>query len=313
MFNFAASRCRAVAAALPVAWLLTLLACYLPDLGRGFIKDDFAWIEAGRFAGLRGALDLFGRDQGFYRPVVALSFGLNERLFGLDPFWFGAANLLLVVGCAAVLSAVLRSLGVFLPGALAASMLWAFNPHGIGGAVMWISGRTSLLALLFALLAAWACTQRRWVAAVSACTLALLSKEEAALLPLVLAVWAAVRVAGPPMAKVRRLLGTLLALSPALLVYLALRGRTAAFLPGNAPIYYAPTSSPAALVRNGLEYLDRTSTFMVAAVLVASVVSWSLPRSTRQERDRLFLALVWVGGGLATTISLPVRSSLYAI
>jgi hypothetical protein len=300
-------------AALSAAWLLCLTACYLADLGRGFIQDDFAWIEAGRFSGLRGLLGLFGREQGFYRPVVALSFGLDERLFGLDPFGYGATNLVLVLLCAAALGLVARSVGSSIPAALAAAMLWSFNPHGIGGAVMWISGRTSLLALLFALLATWGWSRGRWLLAVPAYALALLSKEEAVLLPLVLATWGAVLAEGPRAARARRFVQVLLAFSPALAAYAVLRMRTAAFLPWNAPEYYAPATSPAAILRNALEYLDRTSTFAAACVLAAAVLAWSLPRPTTRERQLVLLGLVWVAGGLATTITLPVRSSLYAV
>jgi len=307
------ARSRGLLAAVPAAWLLCLAAAYLPDLGRGFIRDDFAWIDAGRSSGLGGLLGIFGRDLGFYRPIVALSFGLDERLFGLQPFGFGTVNLLLVLLCAAALGLVGRSLGLATPAALAASMLWSFNPHGIGGAVMWISGRTSLLALLFALLATWAWSRGRWVLAVPAYALALLSKEEAALLPLVLAAWGAVRGDELRAAKARRFALTLLAFSPAIALYVTLRGRTAAFLPWNAPDYYAPTTSAAALLRNALEYLDRTSTFMAACLLVAMAVAWARPRLTPGDRQWVLLGLVWAAGGLATTVALPVRSSLYAV
>jgi hypothetical protein len=300
-------------AATPFAWAACLGASYLADLGRGFIKDDFAWIEAGRFSGPGGLLELFGRDLGFYRPMVALSFGLDERLFGLDPYAFGATNLLLVLLCAVALGTAARSLGLSTPAALSAAMLWSFNPHGIGGAVMWISGRTSLLALLFALLATWAWSRGRWLLAVPAYALALLSKEEAALLPLVLAVWGAVLGEGERPERARRFALTLLAFSPALVLYAALRSRTAAFLPWSAPEYYAPTTSAGALLRNVLEYLDRTSTFVVAGLLVATAVAWARPRLARRERQWLVLGAAWVAGGLATTVALPVRSSLYAV
>ena len=50
-----------------------MIAAYLADLGRGFIKDDFAWILGSRTAGPLGFIDLFGRDNGFYRPLVSLT------------------------------------------------------------------------------------------------------------------------------------------------------------------------------------------------------------------------------------------------
>ena len=61
---------------------VALNLAYLPDIGHGFIKDDFAWILHGRLDGVQDAVALFGRSLGFYRPLVALSFGGNTALFG---------------------------------------------------------------------------------------------------------------------------------------------------------------------------------------------------------------------------------------
>ena len=33
---------------LGMTWVVFLSAVYLPDLGRGFVKDDFAWIKTSR-------------------------------------------------------------------------------------------------------------------------------------------------------------------------------------------------------------------------------------------------------------------------
>src|SRR5438046_2426186 len=73
-----------------------LFAC-LPDVGHGFIKDDFAWIRASRISGARDVLALFGKDNGFYRPLVSLTFAFDHRLFGLHPFAFGLTNLVLLL------------------------------------------------------------------------------------------------------------------------------------------------------------------------------------------------------------------------
>ena len=48
--------------------LLVIAAVYLPDIGRGFVKDDFGWIRDARVA----RVDLVRLVQlshpGFYRP-----------------------------------------------------------------------------------------------------------------------------------------------------------------------------------------------------------------------------------------------------
>lgn len=290
-----------------------VFAAYLPDLGRGFIKDDFAWILGSRTAGPLGWLDVFARDNGFYRPLVSLSFALNERLFGLDPYWYGVTNLALVLGCMLSLYTVGRSLGMPFGAALLAASLWALNPHGIGGAILWISGRTALLLTVFSLLAA-TCILKGWNWAASAfCLAALLSKEEAVLLPAILTVWASMTLT-PTGARWdwRRGWVTAAILAVPVVVYIALRMRTAAYLPDSAPHFYRPTLIPTTVLRNGLEYADRSGTLAVAVVIVAMAVLRRLPRLDARERYWLTLSIVWVIGGYGLTLFLPVRSSLYA-
>jgi hypothetical protein len=48
--------------------LMVIAAVYLPDIGRGFVKDDFGWIRDAR-AGLSDPMDAL-RQPGFFRPLV---------------------------------------------------------------------------------------------------------------------------------------------------------------------------------------------------------------------------------------------------
>jgi hypothetical protein len=297
-------------------WLVPLgavLAAYLPDLGRGFIKDDFAWILGSRTSGPLGFIELFGRDNGFYRPLVSLTFALDERLFGLEPYGYGLTNLALVLGCMFGLYALGRSLGM--PGgtALLAASIWALNPHGVGGAILWISGRTALLLTLFSLLAAASLLKGWYWAASAFCLAALLSKEEAVLLPAILTVWAgAAWTAGGVRWDWRKAYVPATILAIPLVVYMALRMRTAAYLPHSAPHFYKPTLMPATLVQNVLEYSDRSGTLAAVVVLVVMIALRRRPRLDDRERQWLRLGLVWLVGGYALTVFLPVRSSLYA-
>src|SRR5262245_11585957 len=136
--------------------LLALALAYLPDLGHGFVKDDFAWILGSRVAHLAELPRLFLQQNGFYRPLVAVSFALSDRLFGPRPFPYGLTNFALVVLAGAGIYALGRALRMPWGAALLAAALWALNPHGVGGAILWISGRTSLLLIVFALGAALA-------------------------------------------------------------------------------------------------------------------------------------------------------------
>lgn len=294
-------------AALP---LLVLCLAYVPDMGHGFVKDDFAWIAGSRVAGWGGLVELFRRDNGFYRPVVALTFAADERLFGLRPFGYAATNLLLtgLAGAAVVLLA--RGLGLPRALALLAGSLWALNWHGVGGAIMWISGRTALLLVLFATLAAAAFVRGRPLAAALAAFLALLSKEEAVLLPLILAAWAGLRDGGA--FRWRRGLQALALFVPGLVAYLWLRAGTSAYLPGSAPPFYSPSFAPGLLVRNALEYADRAATFPAVAIVLAALALRRVPRLAAAEARLVALGLVWLAGGYGLTLFLPVRSSLYA-
>jgi hypothetical protein len=305
-------RARAALLFLPV--VAAALLIYAPDVGHGFVKDDFSWIARSRAGSLADLPGLFARADGFYRPLVSVSFALNEWACGLAPRCYGLVNLGLALLVAAELAVLARALGLGWGPAGVAASLWLLNWHGMSMAVLWISGRTALLLVAFALAAAMA-VLRGWRVAASLCgLLALLCKEEAVVLPLVLLVWAAVR-ADPERLTVdlRRASGFLLPFGLALAVYFALRSRTGAFDPSSAPPFYRPTFAPAALGRNLLEYADRAATMAAVVTLAACAVARRWPIPSAADRRILLLGAVWCLGGFALTVFLPVRSSLYAV
>lgn len=295
--------------AFPVAAFLLI---YVPDVGHGFISDDFSWIKGSRFAGWEGLLGLFRTHNGFYRPLVSLSFAANERLLGLRPLGYGLTNLGLALGCAAAIVALARGLGMAKGAGLLAACLWMLNPHGIGMSVLWISGRTSLLLTLFSLLAAHEAVKGRQKSAAAFCLLALFSKEEAVLLPAVLMLWAGWRANGAADFDARRAFRRTWPLFLSLATYLALRSTTGAYLPTTAPPFYRPSLEPWLLLRNVLEYTDRACTFPLAAALLLSALTARRPRLGAMERRWLEMGLLWLIGGYGLTVFLPVRSSLYA-
>jgi hypothetical protein len=292
----------------PRAWALpplaALLLTYLPDVGHGFIKDDFAWIRSSRVSGAHDLAALFGRDNGFYRPLVSLSFALDHAVFALQPRAYGLTNLALLLVDAALLVALGRALRMPSWTALFAAAVWALNPHGIPMAVLWISGRTALLLTLFAVLAAWAMARDRPALAALWTLAAMLCKEEAVLLPLILMAWS-LRLGAP---APKRAWIPFLALVP----YFVLRSQTAAYLPQTAPAFYRPSLEPLVVLRNVLEYADRACTFGALAVLLGSLLVWRRPRLGPLERSWVVLGAIWLVGGYGLTVFLPVRSSLYA-
>jgi hypothetical protein len=207
--------------------------------------------------------------------------------------WRGAA-LLFLVAQRLGLSAV--------PSALAAA-LWAFNFHGINMALLWVSGRTALLLTCAALASTLAVLSGRMMIGGVLCLLAMLSKEEAVVLPFLLTCW---------LYRVRRL-SSMWPLFAALGIYLVFRLQSGAFWPSTAPNYYQLTMQPSILLRNALEYLDRGATCAAAAVLMVAAAAHTRPILTAPDRRILALGALWFASGYAITVFVPVRSSLYAV
>jgi hypothetical protein len=302
-------------------WLLgTLLVLalafsviYVPEVGHGFIKDDFEWIAHSRIGSWSELGQAFRRaPSGFFRPMVSVSFALDRHVCGLDARCYGLTNVLLALGCAGGVFALALALSVPKYAALLAAAVWAFNWHGVNVALMWISGRTALVVVLFATLTAVAFVRRRfWVASILL-FLTLLSKEEAVLLPGVLIVWAvgsaiARRVSWRPIAPF--VVGSAIAEG----VYFLLRSQSGAFTPSTAPSFYQFSLTVGTLVSNAGQYLDRTSTF--AGVIMLLWFIGARPKCTRMTAELwavVALGVLWWLGALAITVFLPVRSSLYS-
>lgn len=305
------------AALLSAAFLLA----YFPDLGHGFVKDDFAWIVHARLQDGEALRRILLDAPTFYRPLVTLSFAINEWLFGFNAFGYGLTNLALAGACAAAVGWLARSAGLPAGAALMAAALWAFNFHGINMALLWISGRTALCLTLFAVLAARAAMTGGRAQVFGFSLLAVLSKEEAVLLPLLCAVMAAWPRGGPSPppdpssagAWLRRGWAAAWPSSLAVAFYLALRAQSGAFTPASAPPFYRFTFAPADVFENLLHYADRSATLAAIAAIAAILVAGRRPVLDAEARRIAGLGVVWVAVALAVTVWLPVRSSLYAV
>jgi hypothetical protein len=298
-------------ALLTAAWMLFVAAVYLPDVGRGFVKDDFGWVEMGRATLQRPADALLPQTPGFYRPLVTLSFAVDYLLHGVQPRGYGFTNLALYLACALALWTLCRALHLSPPGAAIAVLAWAANPHGINMALVWVSGRTSLCLTLFALLATIAMTRRRYVWAGLFLACALGSKEEALALPLILFAWHRL-VSGD--STTRWFDWKLLAaLTLPVAVYAETRLHTGALTPASAPAYYQFTFAPAIVFRNAIEYADRAATTPALIVVIAALVFPSRVARMAHRNGLLTACAIWFVGGFILTVFLPVRSSLYAV
>jgi len=288
------------AVALLAAWLLA----YGPTIAGGFIKDDFGWIYHSRLSGWSSLHTIFAEAEVFYRPMVQLSFGVTEALFGNNPVPYALTNLLLGLACAASILSLARTLGLVPWAALAATAVWAFNFHGINMAIVWLSGRTSLLGTLFSTLAAIAFLRNRVIAAGLLAFAAFLSKEEVLALPVILVCWSLINRTDP-----RRTASIWISLA----TYFVLRIYSGAVDISNAPPYYRFDFDPLHVATNVLEYADRSMTLAALLTIATAIGLGRLPRLDAVERRIVLMGAIWLIGGFAVTIWLPVRSSLYAV
>jgi hypothetical protein len=286
------------------------LGIYAASVGHGFVADDFLWILDSRVGHLAEVPSIFFRSTGFYRPVVGLTFAADYAAFGNHPLGYGLTNLALALVCGGLLVAVARQLSLPSGAALLAAALWLLNPHGINTAILWMSGRTSLMLTMGSLAAVWLVLRGRPFAALAPAAIALFAKEEAFLLPLILFTWwYAFR---PDDRSGRRVAAWSVAAGALVAIYLALRFQTGAMTPWTAPPYYRFTGNPAVVARNIYEYADRAMTFSTAVTLLAVLLLRPADRGSWNSRRVIICGVAWIIGGYGLTVFLPVRSSLYA-
>jgi len=292
---------------LMLVWGAFVLAVYCPDIGRGFVKDDFTWIRAAR-VGIEKPSDLvIPRQSGFYRPLVTTSFALDHLVHRWQPRGYGWTNLALYAACAVAIACLGMTLGLSTWAAIVAAFIWAINPHGINMALVWLSGRTALLLTLFSVSASVAFLRRYYGCASVLVAGALASKEEAVLLPIVLLAWAWSE------GDRRNRLAPFTAVLVPLLLYAAVRSLTPAITPWTAPSYYQFTTAPTHVLRNLGEYIDRSTTIVAVCVLIGCGVYRVIPAVDESTRRVLTMCSIWWVGMFAITMWLPVRSSLYAV
>jgi hypothetical protein len=193
---------------------LAISAAYGWSLHAYFAADDFGLI--GRFIEFPWSAwpSLFFRDwsAGLWadngnelRPLSALTFMIDGRLWGADSFGYHLTNICLHVVCSSVV--LLIGLQVFERDwvkALGAALLFALHPTP-SRAVVWVSGRVDLLSAAGFLLAFYAFIKyrnqpaARWLAvAWAGYAFGVFSKESSLLMPLVAIAWDVFRIPRRP-------------------------------------------------------------------------------------------------------------------
>ena len=191
------------------AGLITLLSCavYLNSLGGEFVWDDVAQVRENPFITDLGNLPHFfsvnlGKYTAFpgfspyYRPLFLVSYALDYRIWGLNPFGYHLTNVFLHSLCSLLVYVIAVKLLEDVTAAFIAGTIFAVHPiHA--EAVAWIAGRADLLAAVFVfasfyLYVTFRESGNKWRLAFSllSCAFSFLSKEAAISLPLLIVAYA---------------------------------------------------------------------------------------------------------------------------
>jgi len=200
-----------------ISLLLIVAAAYALSLFAAFLADDFSnlknaldagwsWprlcksfvISAQSFQDGWMPAALMSKPIRYLRPLFLLSLLADHAIWGFRPVGYHATNILVHLAVVALLYAILRELVEDGPAAWLGALIYGVMPfHTI--AVAWVSGRTELLAALGIAASLWgwlkfAKTRRpAWYAlSLGALAFGLLAKENAAIVPLLLASYSAI-------------------------------------------------------------------------------------------------------------------------
>lgn len=314
-----------------LGWLIALLAVqfllFAPNLGKGFVTDDFTWLADIVTLDKADFAKSLSAGGGFCRPLVGLSFALQYKIWGLSPLAYGYFNLILHLANILLVFLLLNSFTSSTRYALVVAFLFAFNAKGTHHAVGWISGRTSLLCTFFLLLTFLAFLQIRKYAIKGAIltavcySAALFSKEPAVVAPLFVFIFILFfkDSANEKLSHIKsRITGTIWPMSLIglpLLVYLLVRFSTRAMTPLTAPGCYTYNLKPTWWMVNIGEYFIRAGLLDIYIILgLGLLILLFFGRDFKGAGINLsfiLLGLTWFLVFLLPVLALPARSDLY--
>jgi hypothetical protein len=323
----------------PAVWVLVLLTflqitIYAPNVGRGFIRDDFIWLDNVIREGQIDYIRPFTKTTGFFRPLVSFTFGIQYQLHGLRPEPFGLFNLILHILNVILVFLLLSCRKESKPYAIWTAVLFALNGKAASMAVGWVSGRTTLLFSFFMLLSFYTYLRLprkgviRPVLTGIFYLAALFSKETAAAAPIFVFLYAFFKNGRDAKEraffhKVKAAATTTSIFILPLVIYLFFRFRSDAMTPISAPEFYRYNFSPLLLIENFIEYVIRAGLLDVYIILLLSILLmisfWITKRSREKVQAEQHLdrrGLLW--GSLCFVcfilpeLFIPARSSLYS-
>jgi hypothetical protein len=291
----------------PLAALLAvtgLVALYWGALSAGFLNDDYLFLEDARARGLGALLAPSGALANYFRPLSReLWFGALTALGGGHPLVFHLASFAVLLVALALLFDLLRAFSSA-PDATIGVLWFALLPLQRVN-LIWISCSQDLLALVFTLGTIALFRRGRDRLAVLAYLGAVLSKQSALPLPILLGFWC-VRLEG---ASLRAALRRVAPFALPVLLWALGETRLRASAPAAAVLEFSPGALAAAFAHLaqsllGLEQpggliagLKRAGPSVGAFVLLAPLAAWHPEAALEDGRRRagaLTFATLWL-------------------
>jgi hypothetical protein len=167
------------------------LTAYAPTLKNGFIADDYVILQRTQIL-KADPFYLFEVVPENFRTTSYVVFSALRSLVGYDPRWFYAFTIALHFVNCLLFYRLLRRLDESSPIPARATLLFAVF-QAPQEAVMWIAAMNEGLQAFFILTALLLWDRRQHLYSVLCFSLALISKESAAILPLMIPLWQAIR------------------------------------------------------------------------------------------------------------------------
>ena len=310
-------------------------AVYANSLGGALFYDDTnailrnAWVKTGDVAGILTQPSWWGVSQGpLWRPVTTLTFALDHALHGIEPLGYHVVNVGLHAGVSVLVLAVFARVTAAPLAAAVAALLFAAHPVHTE-AVASVVGRAELLAsggFFLAWLCFLAADQARWgvaadglrptpgaplrlrcglleAAGVAAFFCAMLSKENAVALPLVLVLADLLdRLRGDAtVAAARARAPRYLALSTAAGLFVVLRGTVVGLLARRADVLDNPLVAlpPGERLLTGIKVIGLYAWRLLVPLRLSADYSYQQIAPVTSPLDAQFI------GGLAVLLGVP--------
>jgi hypothetical protein len=307
--------------ALLLATIPALVAVFFwRSAGFGFLSDDFVLLKlAGSFAGHYRDVFTQGGGDGFFRPLTYVSLAWTAPWAGTNPVAWHWAGLALHMASSAMVLVLARWLGFSRGAAWFAAALFAV--HGSRPeAVVWMAGRFDLVAGLLALVSlagfvrAWEVGGWKWwTIAMGAAAGAMLSKESAYALPLMVGVFVVAREAS--WSRRIRFVAPVTMLAVVMFAY---RWTRVGGIGGYLTAEGRPQAMAVSLVLIGKALGLRLWAVLffpvdwdwpvgawVAVAAVVYVAAWVVVLWSARPGPRLDRGLVWMGLGFTLAAALP--------